>query len=345
MSFRFAFAVAAILILATGASAESRQSSEPELRVCTQNLNRAGDTSKKTKRKQDKVGELVARFIEARCDVIAVQEVVGSDAMSAQVVLRRLASRLSQRSGKRFEAFVGESRDNYIRNGFLLNAEAVTVEAALSHVNFRLPKLQPRASYHHFTRGPFELRLKIPGVRGSNPRRAAFISVHFKSKANSWKDPTATQFEAIRMEMAEAVRSLVLRTREELGPDSLVLVLGDFNTGDDAAAFSVLIGERRLDDFQLPGRCQVGRTLRAECSTAVPVRRLVLAPAFTYARSGPGVRTSSHSYRRQQALIDNVLLPAEQFWMLSSGLEVAAGVVGTFRKGSDHKLLWVELNW
>ncbi|MCB0345467.1 MAG: endonuclease/exonuclease/phosphatase family protein [Bdellovibrionales bacterium] len=349
MSKRLLLCFLLACLVAADVSAESRRSNAPEFRVCTQNLNRAESRPPGARRGKsggnEKVDELIIRFREARCDVIALQEVVGADKDTALQNLERIAERLNRASGESYRAYVGDSHDNYIRNGFLVKLGAVEVTELKSHSLYRLPKLQPRASSHHFSRGPLELRLIVRGVDGAPSREAAVIAVHFKSKARAWKDPTATEFEAMRMEMAEAVRELANESRKELPSTGLVVIAGDFNTRDDSAAMEVLSGARELNDFRQPNKCAVSKSLGAECSSTAGLHTSSIQPAFSYDSDLAGIRVGSYRYKKQLELIDNILVFKDQLWMLRRGGDFVGGATGTFRKGSDHKLLWVEINW
>lgn len=336
-----------LLAPASAAAAGLRQSPEAELRVCTQNINRVGAEAKgKAGKKGGKdIGELVERFAAAGCGAIALQEVPGSNIKQAMSSLERIVHHLSQRTGRRFIPVVGASRDNFIRNGFLIDPSAASVKQMLSFSQQHLPKLQARSSYHRFTRGPLAVVLEVPGRGGASGREVFLLNTHFKSKANSWKDPSGTEFETLRLEMAEAVRNLAEGARRELGSEGVVVVLGDFNSRDDSASFDVLTGRRLLKDFQLPGLCAIDKGLRSSCPSAVRAHRRLLAPLFAHDGAHIAQRVSSFRYRRQQLLIDNVLVFDDQRWMTHDGEHPASGAAGRFGEGSDHKLLWADINW
>ena len=59
-----------------------------------------------------------------------------------------------------------------------------------------------------------------------------------------------------------------------------------------------------------------------------------------------GSGEGSYRYKGNPELIDEILVPSMDAWMYRSqqGAETI-GFVGDFFVGSDHKLLWVELNW
>jgi len=99
MILRNFFTLSLTLSLSLPLSASAQQPptnrGAPELRVCTQNLFNYGiSKSKKKKAKQRRY--LTERIINAGCDVIAVQEVIGGSKKQAKKRLSDLALSLSQ---------------------------------------------------------------------------------------------------------------------------------------------------------------------------------------------------------------------------------------------------------
>lgn len=333
---------------------------EAELRLCTQNLEQYGApppalAGKKQNRKgksaeefrQEKEDFLIARLLAARCDVVAVQEVHGASSGQAGVNLRRLAARLAEKSGRRFESFVGETLRQPIFNGFLVALDAVEVEAVDSSYNWEnLPKLQPLGPSRKFMRSPLGITLKVRGKNGKSSRRIFLLNIHLKSKRDGWKDPTGSDYETSRMEMAEKAREIAVRKGELRGEEDLEIILGDRNSTAQSASAEILSGTLQLSDF-FNKYCRLFDREQVKCKQGA--RR---APQFVglFAKKGEEETafrySGSFSYRQQLAFIDEILVETKHLWIFRNERKVlAAGLEGVFRKGSDHKLLWTELNW
>ncbi|MCB0358471.1 MAG: hypothetical protein KDD44_02515 [Bdellovibrionales bacterium] len=338
----------------TEAAPALRLSPEPEIRLCSQNINnyryqRPDDRRRRNFDKQEEA--LVKRFMRARCDVIAVQEVGGASQGEARQRLSQLAKALHQMSGRSFDALVGDSMDEHIRNGFLVATDSVRVESSTSFAGQNLPKLRWNAPSRRFSRGPLLIRIRVPGNGPAGERQLSLFSIHLKSKANGWKDPTHSKFESFRMEMAEGIRELAAE-EFRAGPSSrIVVVLGDINSDHHSATAAILAGQRTLEDFRAAGGCRLSSLLTPECpeEVASSATRPVLVPLLgEIARREDGLRRSaSYRFRGRLEVIDEVFVHHAADWTArddASGSPVA-GVVGSFGKGSDHKLVWTELNW
>lgn len=358
LSFCFvAFYFLGHLNLAEAADNSLKDSGEAELRVCTQNLENFGkvvDSSRsKKKTNQKKVRQretkqteaLAARIVNARCDVVAVQEAYGTSLQEAKRNLLPLLKELSNQ-GLTFHDFLGESLSKTIRNGFLLREGAGKVVSVESYASTMLPKLSPLGPGRRFSRGPVSIALDVQ-KKGETPgdqskRRIILFTMHFKSKVDGWKDPTQTQFEVARMEMAEALRNIVLDRASREAPGTVVVVLGDRNSEPTDASAKILSGARVLDDFR--DNCRVDETLAPRCERQhqrVPQFRGLLE-ALSQER---GNIVGTYRYRGREEIIDEILIHRSDWNTFSRNEQLMAGVQGSFRQGSDHKLVWSELNW
>lgn len=336
---------------------------EAELRVCTQNLENFGKVidspratkkrakqKKETQRKEKQSEALAARIVNARCDVVAVQEVYGANMQEARRNLRPLLTALKTR-GLTFQDFLGESLSKTIRNGFLLKEGAGTVVSVESYASAMLPKLSPLGPGRRFSRGPVSLALDVQkkGEMPSSPtsnslskRRVVLFTMHLKSKVDGWKDPTQTQFEVARMEMAEALRNLASDRIRREAPGAVVVVLGDRNSEPDDASARILSGARVLGDFR--DNCRVDEKLAPRCER--PQERVLEFRGLLEALSQEqGNIVGTYRYRGREEIIDEILVSHTAWSVFSKDGRLMTGVEGSFRQGSDHKLVWSELNW
>ena len=339
-----------LVLLAQPYAACAGSYSAPELRICSQNLARLGAPSHREQidwRRISPQDLLISRFLEAHCDLIAVQEVYGEDKPRAQRNLDHLASALSTAAGRQYLALVGDSSNEPIRNGLVYCPDALQLESVISLYGQNLPKLSLRAASHTFHRGPLAALFTATPHTGSGKRRVLAISFHLKSKIGGWKDPTNTDYETLRLEMAEQLRTFTLREATRLDPDTIAILLGDTNSGQASATNEVLRGTRFLEDFRPPGSCRISQDYHAACPALPPH-----PPAFSgllalRALGNPNLAAEgSYRYQSHQELIDEIFVRSPQLAVFERpDRKVAAGFCGQFNKGSDHKLLWAELNW
>lgn len=314
-----------------------------ELRVCSQNLHnylapaQIRDDKKRARALRDEAA-LVERFLEARCDVIAVQEVLGRDEREGLSHLRVLAAQLGRQAQRKVQAYVGHSRDR-IRNGFLVVGDELQHVQVETLDDVGLPRLQPKGPPHYFRRPPLRL---IAHLKSETKTELVLFNMHLKSKADGWKDASGTQFEALRMEMAEALR---LQAKDQVAASRIVMVLGDRNTSETAAAAMILEGVRELRDFQ-EGGCSLDAELQPRCPASQGLR----PPEFTALlheankRCASCPRLSSYRYRGNVSLLDEILVHRSALPRLVDGRDrLRVGTSGVFSRGSDHKLLWAAV--
>jgi hypothetical protein len=332
------------VLFPTAAFSATPAQSPETFRLCSQNLYRFGDTHRKggeaAKKKQKE--DLVSRFEKARCDVVAVQEVFGMSPGQARQNLRELAAAWSRRIDQPVRAEVGESSDKYIRNGFLIRERAGTVVESRSFAGEHLPRLQPLGPIGTFLRAP--LLLVFDANLGAGRRQRYWIlNLHFKSKSFAFKDPTGSEFENIRMEMAEGVRNIVDRELRTQPPSTVAVVTGDRNNDLQSATAEILEGRRRLDDF-VSGRCRLTADEQPDCGAAPP-RTAELVGLFEQRRQRfPGrYRGGSYAYHSRQELLDEIYLRKQDLEHVElPGRQLNIAIEGEFFRGSDHKLVWAE---
>jgi len=324
------------------------------LTVCSQNLNNFGLESRSRKSKNKKsnknrskrrkgaqLNHLVNRIIEAKCDLVAVQELTGKNHKLSLGRLRVLSKALTKIDGRNYKVFAGPSRDDRIRNGFILASDVAEKIDTESLIDDNLPGFRRNDRPARFSRGPYILKFRVPG----SDEKLALINVHFKSKASSYKDKTKTKFELLRMRMAAKVSD----EAESLLKDGyVVMVAGDFNSRRESSSLDILSGELELSRFSV-GRdeasCRVDKRLESQCRNVKAQQSLVpvLANAIENKQKIGG--TGSYRYKGQQELIDDILIDRKSLSLMKSGGKFNAGLQGSFGKGSDHKLVWARLEF
>ncbi|MBL7662258.1 hypothetical protein JNK13_05845 [bacterium] len=318
-----------------------------ELRICSQNLHNFKVFERKQyEREATKLKALVERMTTAQCDVIGVQEVGSPSYRLALKNLEALASQLQKTSGDSYKAVVAESIRSPITVGFLVREKAATITGTIDYSKQVLPKLSVLGKPHTGNRGPLLLRLKVPGKNQKPSRPVSLITIHFKSRHDGFKDRSGTNFETLRMEMAEGVRQLAENEVKNLDSSGIVLILGDRNSEEDSAAAQILTGKLLLSDFQSPQHCLLTRDQDANCNPRID-RTPKFVPIFAEKKkriSGSGF--GSIRYNGRVTLIDEILIEAaDRDLFTGQDRQLSGDFIGIFGKGSDHKLLVSELNW
>lgn len=357
--------VLSVLLLHPASASEPAASAAdgvPEVRICTQNLRRFGEPERSGVRRSNpargrtrQLDALVDRFLAGRCDVVAVQEVYGRSEKEARQNLNRLAASLSERAGRRFRAEVGDARDPVIRNGLLFAEDIDPGARVRSHDGEQVPSLSRHRPSGYFIRAPLSIAFNVRKA-GSGDReggvRFFVLNVHAKSRRGGEKDPTGTQFEAVRLESAEAIRMIVERELAE-HPSTVALIVGDRNSDELSASARVMLGERRLADFRTPDGdhgavpvCRISKRLEPECQS--PPRDPELVGLFELRRriSPKEHRGGSFRYRGAESLIDEIIVERSDLPLFrkASG-SLAISFAGTLGEGSDHRLLVAEADF
>ena len=117
-----------------------------ELTICSQNLENYGtfeDARPRTGISRDdydaKEAALVTRFAAARCDVIAVQEILAKNEEEATKVLGHLADVLRAKTNRFFDVKSGYSSEKMLRLGFLVAKDRAEILNSLSYARIELP--------------------------------------------------------------------------------------------------------------------------------------------------------------------------------------------------------------
>lgn len=328
---------------------------EAELVLCSQNLENLGvyNDSKARMSKitpeeyEKKIAALVERFLSAKCDVVAVQEVIGASDKKAKGVLAGLAAKLSSRAGRIYEARVGPTNDKILHNGLITATDRVTVLSTLSYRKVELPKISKSQRPRFFSRGPFEVQLRINGRGDSPSRNATIIVLHFKSQGGREADPAGLHWETYRMEMAEALRRIVesRHARAFAGPESLLMVVGDRNSSLDRATAQILHGVLNIEDFNSRNApCRLSKNGVPLCQGGAfkPQRLFSLITPET-------LPTGTFHYKKNTEWLDDILVPSETLryaWenYVEDG-RLSVGGRNAPANASDHTLVKATFNW
>lgn len=327
----------------------------PELVICTQNLNNYGvlkDVQRKIRGYKEKEFErkekaLIERFADQQCDIIAVQEVLGSEKISAEKALLRLATLLQIKTNRFFEVRVGPSNDKWLQNGFLVAMDRATIVNKVSYFKVELPRLIADQKPRMFSRGPLELQVQVKGKDDSIPRTLTLVNFHFKSKRG--EDPALVEWETYRMEMAEALRR-ILEARHKssfANAEPLLVVLGDRNSHIDTASAKILNGTLHLKDFQDEGICRLSKRGVPLCQPGIAKPQTL----FSVLMQDPEAKVSPGSYHFNDiySWLDDILMPADvlpfakEHYLTEANYDT--GVSFAHKHASDHGMPWVKLNW
>lgn len=320
--------------------------------ICTQNVHRFGEKRSKTLERQ--LYYLTQRFLEARCDIIGIQEVYGKTQSAAWDNLEKLVDELNYQTrnpADDFKGFLGNTRDNFIRNGFIIRKSIGNEIFVRSHGNRLLPKLQALGSNGRHLRDPLAvaIRTRFKSGLGSNEVILYLLNIHLKSKAQNWKDPTSTRYEITRMEMAESIREIVMddtadlngNSRSLLSPNVVQIVLGDRNSPPTSASASILRGELILSDFQSPLGCRVAKDLQAACQSPLS-RQPLLIDLLNSSTTSPNKNT--YRYKGEEEILDEILVASDDlaYFKTKDGVS-RVDTMGGFSRGSDHRMVWAEM--
>jgi hypothetical protein len=330
----------------------------PELTLCSQNLNNLGDLSL-TRQRLDlsmtaagfakKLNGLAARMIAGRCDVIAVQELLGRNDKAAKENIDRLAQALHSKTGRFFETLLGNTNDPLSRVGYLIAVDRAEVLAQVSYNRIELPKILPKERPRYFLRGPLEVQLSVRGRDGTQSKIVTVVNFHLKSKGGKERDPAELEWETYRMQMAEAVRRVVESRHERAfaSGETLLAVVGDRNSNFDAASNEILSGSLTLDDFKLKGGCRLSKRGIAFCEKSKH-RALRL---FSVLTNDPQLKnlTGTFHFRDVYSWLDDILVPQETLrfaWDdFSREGDYSSFVINEPEGVSDHSLVGVAFNW
>lgn len=326
---------------------------EVEAVICSQNLQNFGTQREMAMR----LGGITKDFFEskldylatrlARCDIIGVQELLGSTDEAAKDGALLLAHALRVKTGRIYDFVLSAPAET--RVGLFYAKDRAELLSSLPYKNIELPKLVPERRPEVFHRAPLEVQLTIFGKGESLSRNIVLIIYHFKSKAGGRSDPTGLQYEVARMEAAEALRRIVQgRFRESLASaENPVLLLGDRNSDFDSASARILEGRVRLEEFMNDAPCRLSKQGVPLCQGGVDRPQIL----FSVISNDPEARGvgGTYSYKGKKSFIDDILLPGAALplaWeKFDRSLNYSSGVVSEPDGASDHSLVWVGLNW
>lgn len=330
----------------------------PELIVCSQNLEYFGTYSQTRRRypqfeKVDydkKAAALAERMALEKCDVIAVQELVGKTIPEAQKTLESLADIVTFRTNRKYESVAGPTNDKNLRVGFIVAKDRASIVNSVTYYRVELPRISLKEKPRLFPRGPLEIQIRVKGREGTPPRVINLITYHFKSQSQAGEqDAAGLEFETFRMEMAEALRRIVenRHSRSFAGSDPLLVVLGDRNSHSTSASARILEGVIGLADFQGDPRCRLTSQGVALClaGTQAPQKLFSVLTLDPETSEQPG----TFLYEKTYFWLDDIMLPAESlpyawsFYREEGNYE--SGVRYFPKGGSDHGLVYVHLNW
>ncbi len=318
-----------------------------ELRVCTQNLFNYNPYNKKKANVQGNA--LAKRIAFAKCDVVAVQEVLGKTLKKSKAILDTLSKKIEEKTNRSFSSYVGRTHDPRIRNGFLVANDAAKVIALQSLYRSRVPKIDKFGPNRSFIRGPVLLELEVPTKSRDSSCIVTLVVFHLKSKWGYWKDPTKSQYELYRMELAEGLRRLVTKLRRGRKQAGFLLILGDRNSQPNSPSAAILSGRNVLNDFisKNSNLCTTSSNLETKCKPdwRYPPK-LVDIFASRFRNFGEKYKVWSYRFKGRGRLYDAIYMPQDEVWVAedSQGLPTI-GVLGKPKGASDHSLLWVDLNW
>lgn len=330
---------------------------QSEVTLCSQNLENLGTYPQSKARLfnlspeeyESKREALVRRFKEARCDVIAVQELLGRSVDEATKTLGQLAKLLGERTNRSFEVLAAETSDPLSRVGFIYAIDRVEVQNKFSYERLELPKLSPTERPRQFVRPPMEIQLLVKPREEASAKLLTVVNFHFKSKAGKERDPVDLEWETYRMQMAEALRRVAenRHASDFASGESLLAVVGDRNSNFDAASARILEGALVLQQFEGDPMCRLTKR-------GFPICKLgSFRPArlFSVITGDPTLKgqQGTFQFKGTFSFLDDILMPQESlrtaFESFDKDTKYAAGIVRAYPAASDHAMVYVRLNW
>lgn len=319
----------------------SSLSAEEYATVCSLNLHRLGDKGKSLNSKQftRQRNYLGRRVKETGCDIVALQELVGNKKKS-QKILTSLIDSIDLDS-KNFEFLIADSNDSWNRNAFIYNSRKFELIGHKSWNKQSLPKLDIRSSPWSHTRGPFSLVLKS---KTANAPHLVLVNYHLKSKASSWKDPTGTSYELARVLASAGIREILNKeSRSEQGGSFIKILLGDRNSNVSGGASEILSGRLKLKDFSKEGSCRISPEGTALCPPD-KYRRPNMLPLIQKVSSETSKDNFTYKMGKRGDILDEIYLDViEEPRVRDKSGKLLVGVMGEYRKGSDHLMPWARI--
>lgn len=314
-------------------------------RACTQNLSNYGDNKiayKRTKKTnqdlKNQKEKLTTRLLLAKCDIISVQEVLAKDLDGSMKVLETLADELYRKSKIKFEYVSGKANDPQAKLGFLYKSNLFEELLSKSYYNENLPRLSKYERNRHFSRGPLRLDLKIK----KNNQNVSFFNFHFKSHSTyGGFDSSGYAFEQDRMQMAQALKDIVLETKRA-NPKNILILLGDRNGSANSASAKILSGELKLTFFN-SNLCKLRENSQSSCP-----KHLNYTPSLVPLISNdPDIHSNSFVRNTSYKLIDEILIDrSSEKYVLEEknrASDYEAGLLPPDLPVTDHPLLWIDV--
>lgn len=328
-----------------------------DLIVCSQNLKlfgsfesmSRGNPSYTRQKYEKKIDDLVSRFVAAKCDVVAVQEVIGKTQAEGEAALNKLTTRWRERSNRFFKTMTAPPSEGSMTNGFIVALDRATVEQALPYGRVQLPKIWSRQKPRLFSRPPYELQLSVKSRHSQSIKAVSIVNFHFKSKRGGQDDPTGSEWETYRMEMSEGLRRVLeMRHKDAFASgESILLVLGDRNSNFDVASARILEGSLALSSFGEKGPCRLSKRGVPLCVAESELPRRLFSVLTSNATSV--AYQGTFNYKGEYSWLDDILMPAESLryaWQTAFSEGVyGTGLIATPEDASDHALVYVALNW
>ena len=308
-----------------------------KLIFCTQNLFNFGlpeDVKLRDKKKtvgflRNQEKHLIARFIEAKCDLIAIQEILSQHDRNTDYVLKKIARHIFVKTNKKFLYNTGKSND-IAKLGYLFDASIFKMNFASSYANYILPKLNDFERNRYFQRGPLRIDLEVI----KTGRKFSIFNFHFKSASSFSYDPAKYKFELDRMQMAAGLNEIIQNTKAEI-PDTIILMLGDRNSKPKTASAKILYGEYLFEHFS-NNYCQITKELTPYCD-----KNLKKSPNFI-SLINPDNDYLVNYYNK----IDDIIIDKRKVFGANAPIQnFKASEIEPDKKASDHPLLWVELEF
>ena len=319
-------------------------SSLAEARICTQNLFNFGKFEAVQKRLKKSKSQLelqelalAKRIIDARCELVAVQEVISRTPKEAEETLQILSDRIFKLTKKRFGVISGKSNDPLAKLGYLYRKDLFKINFSKSYSYYLLPHITKHDKNRYFSRGP--LRIDIDYLP-SNTKLSIF-TFHFKSVASYHSyDSSGYRYEYDRIQMAQGlfdIASEVSRSR----PDNIIVLLGDRNSSGDSASGQVLSGEINLNYFTQKV-CQLSESSMAYC----PKSAIEKSTFFSLINKDPDVALRQKMTMKKYSFIDDLLISTKDLDYArekNKNNDYQVDFIKPDLKASDHPLFFVDL--
>ncbi|MCB0346071.1 MAG: hypothetical protein KDD66_13200 [Bdellovibrionales bacterium] len=352
---------------------------EPELRICSVNTGGYGlrgevrkllrGARSLTKNLRTRERSIVKAASTAKCDILALQNVVGRDLVTIREALEILGKKLTkEREDTEWESIVGETNNRFLRNAFLINTKRAAVGRFESFTATLLPRFDifERPKFAH---GPLEVEVTVKGQGDAETRRIVLLTMNLQERIAPRKPEPSLE----RMQMAEAIKQLGMLNQQKLNPldPNMLFILGELSGDMRSPESYILEGRRQLPDFKQDGIC----ALDEENKTRFTCKEKILRPAvflplnrqswhgdFVYRKitnedeeevfarayqlSTQARLKDKNQMIRQTSGIFTVQADIKHVWNLPwTPGDLKSGAIEVKTSVPDSPLVWAELNW